>query len=329
MFESMSWGKRNRLYQIVNQRDNRCLMLAIDHGYFMGPTHGMEFPHEDTANLIPYIDSLMLSPGILSTCIDPQTRGIGWVLRATGGNSVLDVDIDDEGLILEAEEAVRLNASGVAVSIYVGAEHQHQTLLNLSKMINDASKFNLPVLGVTAVGKRLSDKREKRYLSLASRIAAEYGADIVKTYYCEGFEEVVQKCPVPIVVAGGARLDTYRDVLELTYNSIQCGAIGVDMGRNIWQSEYPAAIIQAVRAIIHEGANVKQAAEMVESLSTEANRRKPRFSISDEDNKISSVHLVEPFIECFVLYYVFRRLSVICIIYNVNCDFPVVFLWIT
>ncbi|HEX7555531.1 MAG TPA: 3-hydroxy-5-phosphonooxypentane-2,4-dione thiolase [Leptolinea sp.] len=290
MFEHMSWGKRNRIQQIVNIKDNRCLMLAIDHGYFMGPTHGMEIPNQDTALLIPHIDSLMLSPGILSSCIDPGLRGVGWVLRATGGNSILDPDIDNEGLILEAQEAIKLNASGVAISIFVGAEHQHQTLLNLSTMINDASKYNLPVLGVTAVGKKLSDKREKRYLSLASRIAAEFGADIVKTYYCEGFEEVVKKCPVPIVVAGGAKLDTYKDVIEMTYNSIQCGAIGVDMGRNIWQSEYPGAIIQAVKAIIHNNAGVKEALEIVESLSNETNRHHSEFAVSDEDIKASSVH---------------------------------------
>jgi 3-hydroxy-5-phosphonooxypentane-2,4-dione thiolase len=285
----MSWGKRNRIHQIVNSKDNRCLMLAIDHGYFMGPTHGMEIPGLDTSLLIPHIDSLMLSPGILSSCIDPGLRGVGWVLRATGGNSVLDADIDNEGLILEAQEAVKLNASGVAVSIYIGAEHQHQSLLNLSKMINDAAKVNLPVLGVTAVGKQMADKREKRYLSLASRIAAEYGADIVKTYYCEGFEEVVKKCPVPIVVAGGAKMDTLKDVLELTYKSIQCGAIGVDMGRNIWQSDYPAAIIQAVKAIIHNNATLKEAADILESNSTESNKRRSAFDLSEDVSRTNSV----------------------------------------
>lgn len=290
MFENMGWGKRNRIFQIVNNKDKRCLMLAIDHGYFMGPTHGMEIPSEDTQNLISHIDSLMLSPGILANCIDPGWRGVGWVLRATGGNSILDEDIDNEGLILEAEEAVRLNATGVAVSIYVGSEHQHQTLMNLSRMVNAAAKFNLPVLGVTAVGKKLADRREKRYLSLASRIAAEYGADIVKTYYCEGFEEVVRKCPVPIVVAGGAKLETAEDVLNLTYNAMQCGAIGVDMGRNIWQYEYPSAILQAVNAIIHQNVAVSHAVEMLHALSTEENRRKDRFTENDEDKKASSIH---------------------------------------
>ncbi len=290
MFENMSWGRKNRLYQIVNAKDDKCLMLAIDHGYFMGPTHGMEQPTQDTAPLLSHIDSLMLSPGILTSSISSQLRGVGMVLRASGGNSILDPDIDNEGLILTAEQAVRMNAAAVAISVFVGTEHQHQTLLNLTNMIKDAAKYDLPVLGVTAVGKALSDKREKRYLSLASRITAELGADIVKTYYCDGFEEVVAKCPVPIVVAGGKKLETYKDVLELTYNSIQGGAIGVDMGRNIWQSEYPAAIIQAVQSIIHNNATVKEALEMVESLSNDTTRHRELFEETAEDVKNSSVH---------------------------------------
>ena len=290
MFENMAWGKRNRIQQIVNAKDGRCLMLAIDHGYFMGPTHGMERPAIDSVPLLPHIDALMLSPGILTSSVDPGLRGLGWVLRASGGNSILDDDIDHEDLILSAQEAIKLNASGVAVSIFVGAEHQHQTLLNLSRMINDASNYNLPVLGVTAVGKKLKEKREKRYLSLATRIAAEFGADVVKTYYCEDFEEVVAKCPVPIVVAGGAKLETYQDVLELTYNSIQKGAIGVDMGRNIWQSDYPAAIIQGVKAIIHNKATVKEALDIVNELSNENTRKRVDFDVTAEDIKNSSFH---------------------------------------
>ncbi len=289
MFEYMGWGKRNRIRQIV-AADDRCLMLAIDHGYFMGPTHGMEIPAKAIQPLLPHIDSLMLSPGILTSSVDEKLRGIGWVLRASGGNSVLEPDIDNEGLILSAKQAVRLNASAIAVSIYAGAEHQHQTFLNLAKAIEDAAEYDLPVLGVTAVGKKLKDKKEKRYLALASRIAAEYGADIVKTYYCDGFEEVVAKCPAPIVVAGGPRLDTYKDVLELTYRAIQEGAIGVDMGRNVWQSEYPAAILQGVRAIIHGNATVKEAMELVESLSTEETRRKELFEVTQEDIAVSSIH---------------------------------------
>jgi DhnA family fructose-bisphosphate aldolase class Ia len=288
MFDNMPWGKRNRLSSIVGP-DGHALMLAIDHGYFMGPTTGMEKPAEAIAPLIPFIDSLMLSPGIVSTCIQSDfTKGI--VLRASGGNSVLDPDIDDEELILEAEEAIKLNASAVAVSVFIGSDHGHQTIINLSTMINEASKFNLPVLGVTGVGKALKDRKEKRYLAHASRICAELGADIVKTYYCEGFEEVAAKCPSPIIVAGGPKLDTDKDVLELCYNAIQGGAIGVDMGRNIWQGEYPGAMIQGVRGIIHEKLTVKQALELVESLKNEKTKRKELFVTTREDMETSKLH---------------------------------------
>jgi DhnA family fructose-bisphosphate aldolase class Ia len=270
--------------------DGRTLMLAIDHGYFMGPTHGMEKPAEATRDLLPHIDSLMLSPGILTSQIRPELAGIGWVLRASGGNSILEEDIDNEGVILSAREAIRLNASGIAISIFVGAEHQHQTLLNLAHAINDASEYNLPVLAVTAVGKALKDKKEKRYLSLASRIAAEFGADVVKTYYCEDFEEVVAKTPVPIVVAGGPKLETYEDVLNLSYNAIQGGAIGVDMGRNIWQSDHPAAIIQGVNRIIHHNYKVKEALQLVEELVAQMDKRAQEFEVTAEDIAVSAIH---------------------------------------
>ncbi len=288
MFENMSWGKRNRLASIV-AADGHALMLAIDHGYFMGPTTGMERPAEAIATLLPYIDSLMLSPGILSSCIS-NSFAKGIVLRASGGNTVLDADIDDEELILEAVEAIKLNASAVAVSVFIGSEHGHQTLMNLTDMINAASKFNLPVLGVTGVGKALKDRKEKRYLSHASRICAELGADIVKTYYCDGFEEVVVKCPVPIVVAGGPKLDTDKDVLELCYNVIQCGAIGVDMGRNVWQHAYPEAILAGVHGILHGGLKVKAALDLVESLKNDKTRRKELFVETKEDVATSRLH---------------------------------------
>jgi len=288
MFESLSWGKRNRLSEIVRE-DGHALMLAIDHGYFMGPTTGMEKPAEAIAHLIPHIDSLMLSPGILTACVSPAfNKGI--VLRASGGNTVLEPDIDNEGLILDAEQAVRLNASGVAVSVFIGAEHSHQTILNLTEMIRMAERLDLPVLGVTAVGKALKDKKEKRYLGHAARICAELGADIVKTYYCAGFEEVVAKCPVPIVVAGGPKLDTDKDVLELCYNSLQCGAIGVDMGRNVWQHQYPEAILSGVEAILHKGMKVKEAVELVESLKSDKTRRHELFAVTKEDIETSKLH---------------------------------------
>ena len=288
MFENMSWGKRKRLSELV-MADGRALMLAIDHGYFMGPTHGMEQPRNAIAPLLPHVDSLMLSPGILQTDVDPAF-GKGIVLRASGGNTVLEEDIDNEGLILTAEQAIRFGASAVAVSVFIGSDKSHQTILNLSEMISQASGYDLPVLGVTAVGKALKDRKEKRYLAHSSRICAELGADIVKTYYCDGFEEVVAKTPAPIVVAGGPKLDTYHDVLQLCYRAIQEGAIGVDMGRNVWQSDYPGAIIQGVAAIIHRNASVKEATEIVESLRNEENRRRELFEVTQDDIETSSVH---------------------------------------
>ena len=288
MFNNYSFGKKNRLSKIVME-DGKALMLAIDHGYFMGAAHGMEMPKVQVEKLIPHIDSLMLSPGILTSQIDSDFKK-GIVLRASGGNTILESDIDNEGLILSAKNAIKLNASAIAVSMFVGAEHSHQTILNLTDAINDAMEYDLPVLGVTAVGKALKDKKEKRYLTHASRLAAELGADIVKTYYCEGFEEVVKKTTVPIIVAGGPKLDSYRDVLELCYNSIQCGAIGVDMGRNIWQSDYPEAITAGVAHIIHKNSSVKEALQLVESMCNDKTKRKEYFEVTEEDIENSKVH---------------------------------------
>ena len=288
MFNNYSFGKKNRLSKIVME-DGKALMLAIDHGYFMGAAHGMEMPKVQVEKLIPHIDSLMLSPGILTSQIDSNFKK-GIVLRASGGNTILESDIDNEGLILSAKNAIKLNASAIAVSMFVGAEHSHQTILNLTDAINDAMEYDLPVLGVTAVGKALKDKKEKRYLTHASRLAAELGADIVKTYYCEGFEEVVKKTTVPIIVAGGPKLDSYKDVLELCYNSIQCGAIGVDMGRNIWQSDYPEAITAGVAHIIHKNSSVKEALQLVESMCNDKTKRKEYFEVTQEDIENSKVH---------------------------------------
>lgn len=288
MFNNYSFGKKNRLSKIVME-DGKALMLAIDHGYFMGAAHGMEMPKVQVEKLIPHIDSLMLSPGILTSQIDSDFKK-GIVLRASGGNTILESDIDNEGLILSAKNAIKLNASAIAVSMFVGAEHSHQTILNLTNAINDAMEYDLPVLGVTAVGKALKDKKEKRYLTHASRLAAELGADIVKTYYCEGFEEVVKKTTVPIIVAGGPKLDSYKDVLELCYNSIQCGAIGVDMGRNIWQSDYPEAITAGVAHIIHKNSSVKEALQLVESMCNDKTKRKEYFEVTEEDIEDSKVH---------------------------------------
>jgi putative autoinducer-2 (AI-2) aldolase len=255
----MDWGMKNRLSRIIKS-DGRTVMLAVDHGYFLGPVKRMEEPRKTITPLIPYADSLMITRGILRTSIDAQLD-IPIVLRASGGNSVLNEDLSNEGLTVSIQDALRLNVCAVAISIYLGSSHEHQTLINLSKLIDAGQEYGIPVLAVTAVGKEL-EKRDSRYLSLASRIVAELGAQMVKTYYCEGFDKVVKSCPVPIVIAGGPRLKTELDALHLAYNAIQEGAVGVDMGRNIWQSSNPIGMIKAIRAIVHEKASVKKATQI-------------------------------------------------------------------
>ncbi len=239
-------------------------MLAVDHGYFLGPTSRLEVPRKTIMPLAPYADAIMLTRGVLRSSIDPSICN-SVVLRVSGATSIIGEDLSNEGLITSVEDALRLNASGVALSIFVGSKHERQTLLSLAELVDQGQKHGMPVLAVTAVGKELG-KRDARYLGLACRIAAEIGAHIVKTYYCDGFEKVVESCPVPIVVAGGPKL-AEKDALELTYNSIKAGAAGVDMGRNIWQSDNPIPMIKAVRKIVHEEASVKEAYEMFKKLS--------------------------------------------------------------
>jgi len=194
-------------------------------------------------------------------------------LRVSGGNSILDEDLSNEGLTVSMEDAVRLNVSAVALSIYVGSSNQKETLLNLAKLVDEGHRYGIPVLAVTAVGKNMG--RDARYLALACRIAAELGAHFVKTYYCEGFEKLVKTCPVPLVMAGGKKLPEY-EALELTYNAISRGAAGVDMGRNIFQSDAPVAMIQAVRAIVHDNATPKTAYEIYKGLKAKAAKKSPK-----------------------------------------------------
>lgn len=253
----MDWGLKNRLSRIIKPETGRTVMLAVDHGYFLGPTTGLEVPKKTIEPLIPYADTLMLTRGVLRSSINPEFD-IPIVLRVSGGNSILDEDLSNEGIITSIEDAIRLNAAGVALSIYIGAPHQHQTLLNLAKLVDEAQRYGLVVLAVTAVGKDMA--RDARYLGLACRIAAEIGAHFVKTYYCEGFEKVVESTPVPLVIAGGKKIPE-KEALELTYKAIQAGAVGVDMGRNIFQSEKPVAMIQAVRKIVQEKATAEEAYE--------------------------------------------------------------------
>ena len=234
--------------------DGRTVMLAVDHGYFQGPTTGLENPRKTITPLIPYADSLMLTRGILRTSVDSSVP-VPVVLRVSGGTSILK-ELSDEVVTTTIEEAVRLNAAAVAVSIFVGSEHEKQTLANLSDLVSEGERYGMPVLAVTAVGREMN--RDARYLGLACRIAAELGASIVKTYYCEDFTKVVDACPVPVVIAGGKKLPE-MEALQLARNAVNDGAVGVDMGRNIFQSTNPVGMIKAVRGIVHEGKGVEEA----------------------------------------------------------------------
>lgn len=255
----MDWGMRNRLAAIIKPDTGRCVMLAIDHGYFQGPTTGLERPGETVAPLLDHADALMLTRGVLRNVIEPAGR-IPIVLRVSGGTSILKQDLSDEEVTVSIEDAIRVNASAIAMSIFVGSPHEKQTLTNLAKLCDKGHTYGIPVLAVTAVGKEMA--RDARYLGLSCRIAAELGAQIVKTYYCEGFETVVGGCFIPIVIAGGKKIEE-RAALKLACNAISAGAVGVDMGRNIFQSKWPVQMIQAVRGIVHDG---KTDAEVWEQL---------------------------------------------------------------
>jgi putative autoinducer-2 (AI-2) aldolase len=252
----MDWGMKNRMSRIIRPEDGRCVMLAVDHGYFLGPTEGLEVPSTTIKPLLPFADSLMITRGILRTSVNPSIN-VPIVLRVSGGSSIIGEDLSKETITTSIEDAIKLNATCVALSIFVGSKHEHQTLANLARLVDEAEKFGLPVLAVTAVGKEMS--RDSRYLSLACRVAAELGAHIVKTYYCESFETVVEGCPIPVIIAGGKKLSKEFDVLQLTYDAIIHGAAGVDMGRNIWQSQYPVAMIKAIRTIVHKNSDTKKA----------------------------------------------------------------------
>lgn len=260
----MCWGMNNRLSKIISPRTGKTVMLAVDHGYFMGPTTGLENLGKKVNPLIPFADVLMLTRGALRNYIPDNTR-IPIVLRVSGGTSILNENLLHEGLTVSMEDAIRLNAVGVAFSIMVGAKFERDTLLAFTQLIDEAERYGIPTLAVTAVGKDM--KRDARYMALASRIAAELGARIVKTYYVEGFERVVDTCPVPVVIAGGKKIPE-KDALQMAYNAIQAGAVGVDMGRNIFQSEDPVAMIQAVRAVVHENATPKEALELFNTLKS-------------------------------------------------------------
>jgi len=255
----MDWGMKNRLAQLI-QPDGRCFFLPIDHGYFQGPTSCLEKPGETIKPLLPYCDALFVTRGVLRSCVEPiGTKPI--ILRVSGGTSVIGKDLADERITTSIDEIMRLNAAAVGMSIFVGSDHERESLTGLAKLVNKCENYGIPVMAVTAVGKEL-EKRDARYLALSCRIAAELGARVVKTYWCESFEKVVMGCPVPVVMAGGPKCETEREVMEFVYNGIQRGAIGLNLGRNVWQHPHPVAMIRALRAIIHEGFSVANAHDL-------------------------------------------------------------------
>ena len=260
----MDWGMKNRMTKLIKPETGRTVWLAVDHGYFLGPISKLEKPKKTIDPLLPYADAIMLTRGVLRNCIDANID-TPIILRVSGGNSIVGKALSNEGITTCMEEAIRLNVCAVALSVYIGSEHEHQTLINLSKLIDEGQRYGIPVLAVTAVGKEL-EKRDARYLALCCRICAELGAQMIKTYYCKDFKKVTDGCPIPVVIAGGPKLNTDEDAFKLAYDAIQQGAVGVDMGRNIWQSKFPIAKIKAVRAVVHKNASVKKACALFNKL---------------------------------------------------------------
>ena len=258
----LNWGMKNRLSRIFNPKSGKAVMLAFDHGYIMGPTSGLERIDLSIPPLLPYTDCLMCARGTLRSCIRPEIDK-PLVMRCSTGATILK-DLSDEVIGVTVQDAIAMNASAVTTQAYIGGEHEKATLANLARLINEGNLYGVPTLGVTAVGRELV--RDSRYLGLASRVVAELGVHFVKTYYCEpGFDEVVAGCPVPIVIAGGKKMPEL-DALTMAYKAIDQGALGVDMGRNIFLADDPVAMIQAVRAVVHDGEKPDKAYDLYQTL---------------------------------------------------------------
>ncbi len=255
----MEWGMKNRLSRLI-QKDGKALFLPIDHGYFQGPTHCLEKPGETIKPIYEYADAVMCTRGVLRNCVNPAIEK-PIIMRVSGAVSVVGEDLANESIVTSIQEILRLNASAVSMSVFVGSKYENKSLSNLSKLVDECEEYGIPVMAVSAVGKEL-EKREARYLALAARISAEIGARVVKTYFCENFHKVVEGCPVPVVIAGGPKTETQKEVFDFVYSGMQAGAIGVNLGRNIWQTEYPVASIKAIRAIIHEGYTSQEADDL-------------------------------------------------------------------
>lgn len=263
---ALDWGMQNRLARIFNAKSGRTVMLAVDHGYFQGPTTGLERIDLNIMPIVPLADTLMLTRGILRTIVPPANT-VPIVLRVSGGTSILK-ELSNEELAVSIEDAIRLNVCAMAVQVFIGAEFEKQSITNMTKMVDLGTRYGIPVLAVTAVGKNMA--RDARYFRLATRICAELGAHYVKSYYIEdGFESVCAACPVPIVMAGGKKLPEI-DALTMAYKAVSEGAAGVDMGRNIFQSEAPVAMIQAVKAVVHENETPERAFDLYNTLKNEA-----------------------------------------------------------
>ena len=260
----MEWGMKNRLSKLI-QKDGKVLFLPVDHGYFQGPTHCLEKPGETIKPLYQYADALMLTRGVLRNCIDPTIEK-PIILRVSGAVTMAGQDLSNESLVTSVTEMVRLNATAVSMSVFAGTPNENKSLSNLAKLVDECEDYGIPVMAVTSVGREL-EKREARYLALVARVSAEIGARVVKTYYCkDNFEKVVDGCPVPVVIAGGPQTETQKEVFDFVYDGMQKGAIGVNLGRNIWQTESPIAAIRAIRAIIHEDYSANEALDLFNQI---------------------------------------------------------------
>jgi putative autoinducer-2 (AI-2) aldolase len=253
----MDWGMQNRLNRLIGP-DGHCFFLPIDHGYFQGPTSCLERPGETIKPLLPYCDALFVTRGVLRSSVDTNLDK-PVILRVSGGTSVVGNDLANEEITTSIQEILRLNAAAVGVSVFVGTDYERQTLMNLAQLVNDCEDYGIPVMAVTAVGKEVGQK-DARYLALACRIAAELGAKVVKTYWCEkDFDKVVAGCPVPVVMAGGPKCETELQVFEFVYDGMQKGAIGINLGRNVWQNPNPVGVAKALQAVVHQKATPKEA----------------------------------------------------------------------
>ncbi len=262
---NLDWGMKNRLARVFNPKTGRTVMLAVDHGYFQGPTTGLERIDLNIVPLVPDCDALFCTRGILRSVVPSDiTKPV--VLRASGGPSILK-ELSNEEIAVDIEDAIRLNAAGIGIQVFIGGEYETRSVHNMTRLVDAGLRYGIPVMAVTAVGKDMV--RDARYFQLACRICAELGAHIVKTYYtAEDFEQVTASCPVPIVMAGGKKISEI-DALTMAYNAVQGGAAGVDMGRNIFQSEAPTAMLAAVHKVVHENMKPKDALDLFRMLKKE------------------------------------------------------------